>query len=147
MGRLRRAPAHVVGGFWDCALLGRRKWRLFPPDTPTASLCVDGAANESSVDTFTCGPDVHMVQTRFVGFAPGLCWECEQAMGDAVVVPNGWWYQTYDDDRTLSISAKYGVTLAGITEHVGVPPASVMKGARVETPYEEEEPEVIEFEL
>eukprot|EP00419_Tripos_fusus_P032565 CAMPEP_0172764202 /NCGR_PEP_ID=MMETSP1074-20121228/176819_1 /TAXON_ID=2916 /ORGANISM="Ceratium fusus, Strain PA161109" /LENGTH=42 /DNA_ID= /DNA_START= /DNA_END= /DNA_ORIENTATION= len=34
-------------------------------------------------------------------------------MGQAVVVPAGWWYQAYDDDRTLSIRARFGHTING----------------------------------
>mmetsp|Transcript_78322 Transcript_78322/g.221473 ORF Transcript_78322/g.221473 Transcript_78322/m.221473 type:complete len:684 (+) Transcript_78322:104-2155(+) len=124
--QLRRAPPVAAGsggsGLWDCALLGRRKWRLFPPDTPPAALCASGAGgpNTSPADCFAGGPDATSVQMQHTAFAPVSCWECEQTMGDAVVVPDGWWYQTYDDDRTLSISARYGAVLAGI-EGGGVP--------------------------
>lgn len=142
---LRRAPgASSAGGFWDTVLLGRRKWRLFPPDTPPAALCISGIPDESPADCFTCGPDVPAVPMRYTAFAPAVCWECEQTMGDAVVVPNGWWYQTYDDDRTLSISAKYGAVSASITGGGYSAPAEAAPwaGGRGTS-----EPEVIEFEL
>lgn len=139
---LRRSP--VAGGpecgLWDCVLLGRRKWRFFPPETALESLCVPGGAHQSQVDSFTCGPDTSMVQMRFTGFAPAVCWECEQTMGDAVVVPHGWWYQTYDDDRTLSISARYGGTRDDVDRLQSFPAHRPKKE-------EAEEPEVIEFEL
>jgi len=147
---LQRVRKATPGGFWDCALLGRRKWRFFPPETPESSLCTSANSNESLVDCFTCGPEAYMVQIRYTGFAPSMCWECEQTMGDAVVVPNGWWYETYDDDRTLSISAKYGGLNPGFadrglrTPHFVPPPRPV---AQASASKEDEDPEVIEFEL
>jgi len=103
------------GGFWDCALLGRRKWRLFPPDTLPSDLCADDSLDKSPVDCFICGPDKQAVHLQYTRFAPATCFECEQTMGQAVVVPAGWWYQTYDDDRTLSVSASYEHKLIGNT--------------------------------
>eukprot|EP00927_Polykrikos_kofoidii_P077515 TRINITY_DN74457_c0_g1_i1.p1 TRINITY_DN74457_c0_g1~~TRINITY_DN74457_c0_g1_i1.p1 ORF type:complete len:811 (-),score=135.10 TRINITY_DN74457_c0_g1_i1:27-2459(-) len=112
----------VVSGFWDCALLGRRVWRIFPPTTFSAvgnSMSrVDNSTNKMeslSADCFARGPDDWSMETNERGFggdtsenvAVDVCWECEQTMGDAVVVPSGWWYQSYDDDRTLSISSTY----------------------------------------
>lgn len=149
---LRRVPQEqgAPAGFWDCALLGRRKWRLFPPDTPLAALCVDsvsGHADESPADCFACGPDVIAVQARYTSFGPATCWEYEQTMGDAVVVPNGWWFQTYDDDRTLSISAEYGAVLPGVAD---VAPPVAPRGAspqRSSSKVREDSPEVIDFEL
>jgi len=131
---LQRKPMTDTGGIWDCVLLGRRRWRMFPPTTPAIALHVPNGSNESPVDTFVCGPDRTMISVRFPNFKPIQCWECEQIMGDAVVVPNGWWYQAYDDDRTLSISAEYGAVL-GVTsdEVVSEKPDS--------------EPEVIDFEI
>jgi len=102
-------------GFWDCALLGRRKWRLFPPDTLPSDLCAGDALDKSPVDCFVCGPDSQSVHRQHTRFAPATSFECEQTMGQAVAVPAGWWYQTYDDDRTLSISARYGHTTTGNT--------------------------------
>merc|ERR1711956_65729 len=69
----------------------------------------------SPVDCFVCGPDHQAVHIEHTCFAPATCYECEQTMGQAVAVPAGWWYQTYDDDRTLSISARYGHTTNGNT--------------------------------
>lgn len=106
--RLQRLAGAVGGGLWDCALLGRRKWRLFPPETSREALCAEPGSETSPADCFACGPDAVTVQSRFGAFAPAVCWECEQCMGDAVVVPTGWWYQTYDDDRTLSVAAGFG---------------------------------------
>lgn len=139
---LRRSPARD-GGLWDCVLLGRRKWRLFPPETPHAALAADPGADESLADCFACGPDTTMVQKRYPGFSPAVCMECEQCMGDAVVVPAGWWYQTYDDDRTLSVSAEYGLPGTGGPGVLG--DARPRIGVTSAVPAEE--PEVIEFEL
>jgi len=153
-------------GFWDCVLLGRRKWRLFPPQTPRADLCAGAGSGESPADCFVAGPDAAAVQARFAGFSPAECWECEQTMGDAVLVPNGWWYQTYDDDRTLSISARFGDFRPDLApaaqptsrgrpdEKQGAAPAvqPLGRGRTAERQAgsgqaREESPEVIEFEL
>jgi len=101
--RLRRCGP---SGFWDCALLGRRRWRFLSTD----EMRVDG--DTSDIDTFCCGPDVCVVQGDHDLFAPSCYFECEQTMGEAVIVPSGWWFQTYDDDRTLSIRATYGEMLS-----------------------------------
>ncbi|CAK0817725.1 unnamed protein product [Prorocentrum cordatum] len=81
---LRRAAPGGAGGLWDCALLGRRKWRLFPPETPPALLCCVGGepAVSSPVDTFARGPDdVAVTAGRApAGFGPRVCWECEQTI-------------------------------------------------------------------
>jgi len=107
-------PLHLHNsGFWDTVLLGRRKWRLFPPDTLPDDLCVGDSLDKSAADCFVCGPDRPSVQLQYSRFAPATCFECEQTMGQAVVVPAGWWYQAYDDDRTLSISANFGHTTIG----------------------------------
>mmetsp|Transcript_76214 Transcript_76214/g.176831 ORF Transcript_76214/g.176831 Transcript_76214/m.176831 type:complete len:655 (+) Transcript_76214:58-2022(+) len=98
-------------GFWDCTLLGRRKWRIFHPDTPLSHLGARAHSTESPVDCFECGPDTLAVNLQHSTFSPSTCWECEQTMGEAVIIPNGWWYQTYDDDRTLSIRARYGASV------------------------------------
>lgn len=108
----RAGAAASSAGFWDVALLGRRRWRLFPPETcPEALCCADDGTMESPVDTFVLGPEDRAIHDCHEGFSPPVCWEYEQTMGDAVVVPHGWWYQTYDDDRTLSVSAWYGPAL------------------------------------
>lgn len=148
---LRRVPSgNAAGsrGFWDCALLGRRKWRLFPPDTPPTALCVSNKSDESPVDVFTCGPDMAMVQLEHRAFAPAVCWEYEQTMGDAVVVPNGWWYQTYDDDRTLSISATYGAALGSAADS-GKPAAGrqVLEQGPVGSRCRADSPEVMEWDV
>lgn len=155
---LRRCSLSAPGleGFWDCALLGRRRWRLFPPSTLPAELCVPGGGSsassaESPADCFAGGPDAWAVQLQHTGFAPQECWECEQMMGDAVVVPAGWWYQTYDDDRTLSISAPYGSLLPGLSVDGGRDEVLEASAPLPDVPghrtVEEEETEVLEWEM
>lgn len=135
---LRRRAAGQDGtaawsqGSWDVALLGRRRWRFFPPETPAVALCASSGSLESPVDTFVLGPEDQGIHACHAGFAPPVCWECEQTMGDAVVVPHGWWYQTYDDDRTLSVSAWYGPAISDAEERWDEADA---------------EPEVIEYEV
>lgn len=144
---LRRARAAGSAGLWDCALLGRRKWRLFPPDTPPAALCVGADPDESPADCFACGPELAAVHLEHGAFSPASCWECEQTMGDAVVVPNGWWYQTYDDDRTLSVSATYGAALDGAADGSD---SAVRRGilqGHTGSRDRTDSPEVIDFEL
>lgn len=133
-------------GMWDCSLLGRRKWRIFPPDTPMHALCADGPES-SPVDVFTQGPDVIAVAQRFGGFSPPVCWEAEQCMGDAVVIPPGWWFQTYDDDRTLSLRARY-IAAAAANSTGGYGSYSIANGVP-KAPFVDDpnDPEVIEFEL
>merc|ERR1712048_123586 len=72
-----------------------------------------------------------MVQRNFANFAPPTHWECDQTVGEAVVVPNGWWYQTYDDDKTMSVSAKYGGTL--LSSSAAVPTELMQWGAPTPT--------------
>lgn len=127
-------------GFWDTVLLGRRKWRIFPPTTSPEVLGAAAGSSESLADSFICGPDAMMVQMQYTKFSPEVCFECEQTMGDAVVIPHGWWFQTYDDDRTLSISASYGNVVNISHDSPGIIPPMAFTA-------EEDDPEVIEFTL
>merc|ERR1719436_1073089 len=78
-GKLQRMQHVRIGGFWDCALLGHRRWRLFQPETSPMSLGGVEGANESAADCFARGPDDFAVQACFIPcFTPAACWELEQ---------------------------------------------------------------------
>ncbi|CAK0911412.1 unnamed protein product [Prorocentrum cordatum] len=100
-GPMRRDPQAVR---WDCLLLGRRSWRLLPPG---CALC--GQGDVSPMETFAAGPTAFVVQDdpAPATFEPEAAWECEQSPGEAVLVPAGWWAQSYDHERVLSVAGRF----------------------------------------
>eukprot|EP00401_Gymnodinium_catenatum_P022706 CAMPEP_0117587242 /NCGR_PEP_ID=MMETSP0784-20121206/69186_1 /TAXON_ID=39447 /ORGANISM="" /LENGTH=79 /DNA_ID=CAMNT_0005388467 /DNA_START=102 /DNA_END=341 /DNA_ORIENTATION=+ len=77
-------------------------------------------------------------------------------MGEAVVVPDGWWYQSYDDDRTLSVSARYrgyataaptSAAAPAATPIVAMVAAATRPNAAPDPISQNEGVEVVDFEL
>lgn len=61
---------------WSLLVLGRARWRLFPP----------AFAEDSS----SSGPDAE-------------AWEATQEIGEVLLLPPGWWSQAWLEDRSLAV--------------------------------------------
>lgn len=95
--QLHRDP--VVWCGWNTLLLGRKRWRLWPPSTTPSALQGDASG--------ACGAGSSPADGFESGWQPAEVWEATQEMGETLVIPPGWWHQTLHEDRTLALMGQF----------------------------------------
>eukprot|EP00756_Hemistasia_phaeocysticola_P063955 Hpha_TRINITY_DN7418_c0_g1::TRINITY_DN7418_c0_g1_i1::g.95955::m.95955/K11323/JMJD6; histone arginine demethylase JMJD6 len=87
---------------WNTVLVGRKRWVLFPPDTPADKLGVAGSNYRSS------GPPAYWWTDHYPRLAAdpscGMV-DVVQNPGDTIFIPSGWWH------AVLNLPGEEGVTL------------------------------------
>lgn len=97
--QLHRDPVTCCG--WHLLVLGKARWRLFPPGTEPAELGAElgswgsGASLASSFSEDAAA--------RCPGWGPEEVWEATQEMGEVLLIPTGWWHQLLLEDRSLAV--------------------------------------------
>jgi len=119
--QLHRDPVTWAG--WNFLVLGRKRWHLFPPETPREALGAQAGpwgSGTSPRDSFA----KESVSNGKPGSRPVLAeavWEATQEMGEVLIIPPGWWHQTLHEDRTLAIMSQFvteGAVLAAVAKEV-----------------------------
>jgi histone arginine demethylase JMJD6 len=89
---------------WNTVLLGRKRWVLFPPETPKNIA--------KGIDVINKGEDDEAVN-YFVDILPRIKkkWghmykilEFTQQPGETVFVPGGWWHAVINLDDTVAVT-------------------------------------------
>ncbi|CAE8632919.1 unnamed protein product [Polarella glacialis] len=93
---VRRDAQTFVG--WDLLIDGSRLWRVFPPDFPLSILSAElGDLGAGVAHTSGCKA-AELAAQQGLNF-----YEVIQEAGDLVLVPPGWWYQTFAEQKSLSV--------------------------------------------
>jgi len=95
-GRRTGAVLHQdpkASGAWNCCLVGRKRWCLFPPEVPPELLSPGQDSEQEAYLTKT--PAYWWLDTypqlRAKGEGLGMV-ECVQGPGEMIYVPPGWWH-------------------------------------------------------
>lgn len=99
VGPLHRTP--VANCTWSHLVLGKVRWHLLPPRTELASLGRQegvGDGNTSTADTFS-----EDIAEGGMGGLETEIWEATQEIGEALLLPPGWWCQARFEDRSLAV--------------------------------------------
>lgn len=117
MCQLHRDPVMWAG--WNLLVLGRKRWHLLPPHTPRQALSAqDGPCG---IAASPCNSFSAQDKSRP---SPGLAeevWEATQEMGEVLLIPPGWWHQTFHEDRTLAVMSQFvtdGAVLSAVADEV-----------------------------
>ena len=98
-----------ASGAWNCCLVGRKRWCLFPPSVSAAELSGGGGAGRGGGGGGEGGPRVAGDSENYREQAPAYWWldvypglrargrelgmvECVQGPGETLYIPPGWWH-------------------------------------------------------
>ena len=97
---------------WNAAIVGRKKWILYPPGTPPPG--VHPAAGGADVtlplslgEWFLAFWDDHTRRCRSPAPSTLRPFECIVAPGELIFVPHGWWHAVLNLDESVAITQNY----------------------------------------